>query len=665
MGNSYLKILKIFYLLFFALSNLSFGQFKPDYHDLIETTAKRLFDRTIIEKYLNSSDSSRVIAALLSISHSEDTTFIKQITELDFKKFGKWISFALGQIGESEISKNFLWQKLFDNNCACSEYIFYALGKLGDENDLQRLNDLFLNYKNSKSLFIGIEDAILQFRNRNIKSDISKKILVEEIIDNSTSLKRKKKALFTLARLGSDSTIIPHLSETLSSSNDDELLQLSLMNFRVQKYFPAEQKLLFDLNSKSDAVRIEFIKALPYCENKSNVIRIIKSIISSTDENENLIIEGLRSLQANKWDNDLLTDHNIKNSLINLIRVSSNKVIIEEAFNAYKYLFGIDDNLNNDSLHTKLTTKTQLQLLFDQQKDDVKFDEVEKLYSETKNLKERISALELILSESKVFSNDSLFNKFILNSLQSDIAAIISTAADGLDSSFIKRNSDKLITIILEQTKRFKSNTDFIEAEFSLINLAKKISDDFYDEVISNLSDTKVYSLKKFLSKESSNKEIVSKEFSNLDSLLKKSFEYSGAIIKTNKGDIELKFRVDLAPVTAGNFINLAEKKFYDGIVLHRVVPGFVIQAGDPTGTGWGGPGYEIISEFSPEEFFTGAVGIASAGKDTEGSQFFIMQGYYPHLNGRYTLFAKVTSGVNVVMNISEGDVINSVQLLK
>lgn len=663
MGNFYLKILKIFSLLFFALNNLSFGQFKPDYYDLIETTAKRQFDKRVIEKYLNSSDSSRVIAALLSISHSEDTSFIKQIIGLDFNKYGKWISFSLGQIGESEISKNFLWQKLFDNNCKCSEYIFYAFGKFGDENDLQILNDLYLNDKHPKSIFIGIEDAILQFRNRNIKSDISKKILVERIINNSTSVNCKKKAIFTLARLGSDSTIIPFFLETLSTSDDNELLQLSLMNLRVQKYFPAEQKLLLDLNSKSDVVRIEFLKALPYSEYKSSVIGIIKSIFNS--ENENLIIESLGSLQVNKWDNNLLSEYDMKNSLIELIRVSSNKVVIEESFNAYKYLFGIDDNLKNVSLNSKLSLRNRLQLLFDQQKDNLKFDEVEKLYLETEDLKERISALEFILSESNVIENDSLLNKFIFNSLQSEIAAIISTVADGLDSIFIKRNSDELKSIILEQTNRFKDNTDFIEAELSLINLSKKISDNFYKEVISNLSDTKVYSLKKFLSKESSNKEIVSKEFSNLDSLLKKSFEYSGAIIKTNKGNVELKFRSDLAPVTVGNFINLSEKKFYDGIVFHRVVPGFVIQAGDPTGTGWGGSGYEIISEFSPEEFFTGAVGIASAGKDTEGSQFFIMQGYYPHLNGRYTLFAEVISDKNVVMNIAEGDVIISVQLIK
>ncbi|MGQ9798420.1 MAG: peptidylprolyl isomerase [Ignavibacterium sp.] len=155
------------------------------------------------------------------------------------------------------------------------------------------------------------------------------------------------------------------------------------------------------------------------------------------------------------------------------------------------------------------------------------------------------------------------------------------------------------------------------------------------------------------------------KEFSNLDTLLNKSFQYSKAIIITSKGNIELKFRADLAPVTVRNFIYLAENNFYDKIIFHRVVPGFVIQAGDPTGTGWGGPGYEIISEFSPEEFYTGAVGIASAGKDTEGSQFFIMQGYYPHLNGRFSLFAEVVDGIDVVIKISEEDKILAIRLLK
>jgi cyclophilin family peptidyl-prolyl cis-trans isomerase len=664
MGNSNLILLK-FIILIILFNNFLFPQYSVPHRDLIETTAKREFDKIIIGKYLSSSDSNDVVSALLSISHSEDSSFIKKITELDFNKYGKWIAFALGQIGVSEISKKFLWEKLFDNKCDCSEYGFYALGKIGNENDLQRLNELYLSRNTQSPIFNGFEDAILQFRIRNITSEQSKKILVETIVDNTTSIERRKKALFTLARLGSDSTINSYLTEILSTSNEDEMLQLSLMNFRVQKFFPADHKLLFELNLKSDAVRIEFVKALPYSENQSSILNTIKFNLSSSDENENLKIESLKALQLKKWDEALLNNYKIKNLLREIIEKSSNRIITEEAFNAYKYLFGRDNYLSNASLQLRLTPKNQLQLLFENKKDSLKFDEVVKINSEAKDLKEKLSALEFILSESNIYSDDSEFTNFIFKSLRSNNAAIISITADRIDSVFIRKNSDELKSIILSQSQRFKHDTDFIEAEISLVNLSKKISDDFYKEVLNSLTDTKIYSLRKILLQENLISESMKKEFPNLDILLDKSFQYTKAIIGTSKGNIEIKFRADLAPVTVGNFIYLAEKNFYDGIIFHRVVPGFVIQAGDPTGTGWGGPGYEIISEFSPEEFYTDAVGIASAGKDTEGSQFFIMQGYYPHLNGRYTLFAEVISGIDVVMKISEDDKIISVQLIK
>lgn len=664
MGNSYL-ISFILLSIFFCNPNYLIAQFNSSQLDLIQTTANRIFDKNILKKYIASDDSNDVIAALLSISHSEDTTFFPLVTEPDFNKYGKWISFALAQIGESEISKKFLWEKLFDNKCDCSEYIFYALGKIGNENDLHRLNDLYLNTNHQSSSFNGIEDAILQFRLRNITSEKSKKILVDVIIDKSTSIDRKKKALFTLARLGSDSSINQFLIEILLTSKDDEMLQLSLMNFRIQKYFPADQKLLFDLYLKSDAVRIELVKTLPYSENQLTFINIISFFLSSEYENENLIVESLKALQAKKWDEGLLKTYRIKKLLKKIINESSKKIMIEEAFNAYNYLFGNDIYLNNDFLQLKLTAKNRLQLLFEKRKDNLKFDKVIKIYSEAKDIKDKLSALEFIISGSKLFTDDPGFINFIFKSLGSDIAAIISITADGIDSVFIMNNSEKLKTIILTQTQRFKHDTDFIEAEISLLNLSKKISEAFYKEIINNLTDTKIYSLRKILAKENLIVESVKKEFSNLDTLLNRSFQYSKAIIGTNKGNIEIKFRADLAPVTVGNFIYLAENNFYDKIIFHRVVAGFVIQAGDSTGTGWGGPGYEIISEFSPEEFYTGAVGIASAGKDTEGSQFFIMQGYYPHLNGRYTLFAEVQNGIDVVMNISEEDKILFVQLIK
>jgi cyclophilin family peptidyl-prolyl cis-trans isomerase len=109
------------------------------------------------------------------------------------------------------------------------------------------------------------------------------------------------------------------------------------------------------------------------------------------------------------------------------------------------------------------------------------------------------------------------------------------------------------------------------------------------------------------------------------------------------------------------NFLKVAEKNFYDGTVFHRVVSNFVIQGGDPTGTGYGSPGYTIRSEFSPLTYERGMVGMASSGKDTEGSQFFITHSATPHLDGRYTIFGKVTDGMDVVDKIMIGDYVEDV----
>ncbi|MGQ9644642.1 MAG: hypothetical protein ACUVT3_12360 [Ignavibacterium sp.] len=103
-----------------------------------------------------------------------------------------------------------------------------------------------------------------------------------------------------------------------------------------------------------------------------------------------------------------------------------------------------------------------------------------------------------IISESKIFTEDSGFINFIFNSL---LSAIISITADGIDTVFIRNNSNQLKSIILTQSQRFKNYTDFIEAEISLLNLSKKISEDFYNEVLNSLTDTKIFSLKKFLPK--------------------------------------------------------------------------------------------------------------------------------------------------------------------
>lgn len=136
--------------------------------------------------------------------------------------------------------------------------------------------------------------------------------------------------------------------------------------------------------------------------------------------------------------------------------------------------------------------------------------------------------------------------------------------------------------------------------------------------------------------------------------------------IITNKGNIRLKLFIENAPGTVANFIQLANSNFYDDKVFHRVVPGFVIQGGCPIGDGYGGLDYSIRSEFSQLYYDKpGKIGMASIGSHTEGVQFFITQAPTPHLDGEYTIFGEVISGMEVVHDIQVGDQITDVQILK
>ena len=134
-----------------------------------------------------------------------------------------------------------------------------------------------------------------------------------------------------------------------------------------------------------------------------------------------------------------------------------------------------------------------------------------------------------------------------------------------------------------------------------------------------------------------------------------KTMQNPTAVIETNLGTIECELYLDKTPVTAQNFIDLANKGFYDGVIFHRVIDGFMIQGGDPTGTGMGGPDYTIEDEFRDDLKFDGAgiLAMANTGRPhTGGSQFFITLAKTPWLNGHHTIFGKVTKGMDVVKKI-------------
>ena len=129
----------------------------------------------------------------------------------------------------------------------------------------------------------------------------------------------------------------------------------------------------------------------------------------------------------------------------------------------------------------------------------------------------------------------------------------------------------------------------------------------------------------------------------------------TNATMQTNHGTIELELFDEDAPKTVGNFVKLAQDGFYDGVVFHRVIPDFMVQGGDPTGTGAGGPGYQFEDEINPNLIIRGALAMANAGPNTNGSQFFIVTAAEcSWLDGKHTVFGRVTAGMEIVDAISQ-----------
>ena len=138
----------------------------------------------------------------------------------------------------------------------------------------------------------------------------------------------------------------------------------------------------------------------------------------------------------------------------------------------------------------------------------------------------------------------------------------------------------------------------------------------------------------------------------------------TGVITLEKGGEIRLEFYPEDAPKTVENFVTLAKKGFYNGLNFHRVVPDFVVQGGCPKGNGTGGPGYQIKAEFNKQKHVRGSLAMArSQDPDSAGSQFYICYGATPHLDGQYTVFGRVVSGMEHVDRIKQGDKMTSVTI--
>ena len=664
-------------LIIILFSNLVFAQYDSTMYDLIKTTYERSFDKSIIHNYLYSNSEAEAKAAILSIAQSEDTSFVSELLKLDLNKYGSEVCFALAQFGHCKQSLNFLWKFLYSfPPSEAFPKIFFAIGKIGTEYDLKKLVEFYNSFDGPIFPYEGITEAILQFQLRGIKSDDAKAILENEITHSLSSPTRIIIALFAIARYGGSKKLSSNIENYLDdfyfiNSNrldEAEYKQFVLMSIYYQLNLKRTNLIFWgELEKSNPLLRIQFSKVLHHLTFTTNLYKDQKIdyyLELLNDSNPNVAIQTAISIKNIK---DYLNDSlkiEVKNIIDSLLFDKSKSLEFRGELYLSRYeLFG--DYQSHESILEKISIQNANRFQFyTKNPNSVKtYKRLIDSYIFSSSIKDKIDVLSKLLELKDKISETQDLKIVLLNALNSKNAPLISIAANGIDSVFIAQNYKKLVEIISKQINVYKDNSDFIEATMSLINLTERIESDFYKLMIEKGKSSKLYSIRKFIATKTGVKQIGFKELDMFEDIWNYAFKYNRATIKTSKGNIVIEFNSEIAPISVANFCMLAHKKFYDGIIFHRVVPGFVIQAGDPTATGWGGPGYDIVSEFSDSDFGIGYVGMASSGKDTEGSQFFIMHGSHPHLDSRYTLFAKVIDGMDVVYNITEDDQIICVEI--
>lgn len=275
-----------------------------------------------------------------------------------------------------------------------------------------------------------------------------------------------------------------------------------------------------------------------------------------------------------------------------------------------------------------------------------------------------------ILAALKNFDGEAPSQTF-LTALQEEDEVLVALAAEGLAADTVANR--RFSKNILQAYQRLKQPIDIestrsIFRAFSVFHetgaipfLRQAIQSKDHNiasaarETLQLLTDATIFSPP--LAEQGSDED----EFPDYNEII--SLNGASALINTSRGSMKLALYAQDAPLTVLNFVRLARSSFYDSLTFHRVVPNFVVQSGDPRGDGWGSPNYTIRSEYNKLHYVRGTLGMASSGKDTEGSQFFITHSPQPHLDGRFTLFGQIVSGFDVLDAIQEGDIIESIAI--
>lgn len=646
------------FLTFFFLE-ISNAQYAKDDYELIKASFTREFDSDVITNYLKSGDIRKEAAALLTIAQSDDKEWIESILSLSIDNHPLILPFTLGKLGRDDVSADYLYTIVTSTeNDTIRKHAMIALGNCGNGIMLDLLSALVKEDRNKYAP--GYALSLLNFAMNNLLSPDGSRILSDIILDETLSVETRANAMMMLVRFYDPHSIYDMWTQLVTADVTNDM-DVSLVRFTLSAmnkidYFPYDRQLLgYVVHHDIWNIRAAACATLTYYPYKEvDELNIHLGLFS--DENPNVVRNAsvaVRNIRLEPELNTYLVDslisilsnsdkksHTSGELFLSLLQLSDSPKSIFEMFASDV----LPEYRNRGIAQHNAFFENPAEMIIEQ------FDD-----ADTNNKLEIMNSLLQLKNELQ--EKEKVYN-FFYSQLQSAHSPIVSLACEGIIDSVALFSNEELSNIITTQVKDNLSNSDFLEAHISLLTLAKGVSEELHQEIVSLYKESGNYALQYLTGMEG-----VQKTTEQFDDFWENAFKYQTATILTDKGAFKVVLLPQLAPISVGNFCKLAKEGYYDNVLFHRVVPGFVIQAGDPTGTGWGGPGYEIVSEYSPFPYEKGTLGMASAGKNTEGSQWFVMHEYHPHLNGRYTVWAKIYSGQFIVDLIEQDDKIIKITL--
>ena len=655
--------LKYLILIVLLSSNCSKNIFNPEERDVLSLQNTKEISSQTIKKYLNSSDKvkNRLALACANSDNPEIIPDLINIYNQSSPGIRKNVAFALSQF-QYPRSKNFLVNSLIKESSAeVTEQLALSLGKLGERSDLVFL----LEHRNQ----INISRLILlrsigYFFDNNVLTNKSIKYCIESL--DTTNTHTRLEAATTLTRCEQLDLLNQNIDKLIKfyrKSNEQVKVKLikiiNKLNFKNKVNFYRSI-----MQESSKLVKVEAAKSLSAFDNS---ISIMRDILNQSDNSQ------IKAIILKHITGNLKFIKNLESKLVNIFETDSSHYLRGLAYQnliaAYpdKYNFNIQQNQN--LLYYKVKGFGYIR----------KISIIDSLYKYSYHQNSKISTTSyqgLLSVTTHFYQNGGLsknqFKKYIVRGLESldpvQIAlAIRQIRTHTLNSKNLRKKMYKPIPFLMKknnpealleliETIRFLYPQDGVDPLWKLMEsniypVAQKAAD-----VLKTLYNVEINKAKdlNYTPPEQRN--------------LKKLYQYGlSTKIKfiTEKGKFIIKASGRYTPYTYSAFLRMVDNNFYDRLTFHRVIPNFVIQGGDPRGDGWGGPDFSLLTEVAPVSFICGSVGMASAGTDTEGSQFFITTSHQPHLDYEYTNFGKVIKGMDVIRNIEPGNKILSAHIME